>query len=77
LRPLDKTKILDPKNPQFKFKANTSFERVIDTLDKSRTRGYSDLAQSRNPSMIKLKNRINKTIDTALLTPKEIYPELH
>lgn len=27
--------------------------------------------------MIKLRKRVNRTLDTALMSPKEIYPEMH
>lgn len=77
LRPLDKSKIIDPKNPSFKFKANSSIERVLETIN-NRTASL-DETQSRNISMkkLKIKRNLNNSVNTECISPKELYPNLH
>ena len=40
LRPLNKDKILDPFNPNFKFKAGNSIERILETIQASRNYNF-------------------------------------
>ena len=77
LRPTDKSKFIDQKNPAFRFKSNTSIDRVLETIDRNRSGVATELTQSRNPSFVKLRSRVNRTVDTGLVSPKNMYPELH
>lgn len=76
LRPLEKDKILDQKNPSFKYKANTSFERVYDTIQARRN--TSTLASIDYDPSIKRSFKGSQSRNKLLtVSPRSLYPQMH